>query len=214
MILNAFAAVSKLFSVQPNFFELHSWSLASFGNVIKKFNFMMTIFHVSRNRITETPQHYFTILWQNYADSRNPCIKSQTTAVIASRRPHQDQVLPLPPGDKSGHQTLEFNYFLVTYRQKTIKVVPRQQPLFSRVDGNLLALSRRIHFDVPSRDHEEIAGLVEEKGLIKMISRLEVDPQHGHARRTTHQLESQRCRWSPSVSVNTPGFALHQLAHG
>lgn len=37
MILNAFAAVSKLFRVQPNFFELHSWSLASFGNVIKKF---------------------------------------------------------------------------------------------------------------------------------------------------------------------------------
>jgi hypothetical protein len=186
MILNAFAAVSKLFSVQPNFFELHSWSLASFGNVIKKFNFMMTIFHVSRNRITETPQHYFTILWQNYADSRNPCIKSQTTAVIASRRPHQDQVLPLPPGDKSGHQTIEFNYLLVTYRQKTIKVVPRQQSLFSRADGNLLVLSRRIHFDVPSRGHEEIAGLVEEKGLIKMISRLEVDPQHGHARRTTH----------------------------
>jgi hypothetical protein len=74
----------------------------------------------------------------------------------------------------------------VTYRQKTIKVVPRQQSLFSRADGNLLVLSRRIHFDVPSRGHEEIAGLVEEKGLIKMISRLEVDPQHGHARRTTH----------------------------
>lgn len=164
----------------------------------------MTIFRVSRNRTTETPEHYFTILWQNYADSRNPWIKSQTTGVIASRRPHQDQVLPLPPGDKSGHQTLEFSFLLVTYRQKTIKVVPRQQSLFSRADGNLLALSRRIHFDVPSRGHEEIAGLVEEKGLIKMISRLEVDPQHGHVRRTTHQLESQRCWWSPSLSVNTP----------
>ncbi len=99
------------------------------------------------------------------------------------------------------------------HRQKTIKVVPRQQSSFSRADGNLLALSR-IHFDVPSRGNEEIAGLVEEKGLIKMISRLEVNPQHGHARRTTHQLESLRCRWSPSVSVNTPGFALHHLAYG
>lgn len=96
--------------------------------------------------------------------------------------------------------------------QKTMKVVPRQQ---APMKMEILLRSQGYTLMYRHMAMEEIAGLMEGKGLVEMISRgLKLT-------RSMVMLGGQHISWRANdvglpvgVGLSTPGFARHQLAYG